>query len=114
MGATALTSLIDTSITITKVPTKVKYTEGGNLKVGDVLDEGTVENIKVYFNIRGRKWENNGQVSYFTNLEGWRIEKLTQQTVGLNVALLYIDTLILQNQEKCVKQKIKAPEAYFS
>jgi len=28
------------------------------------------ENIKVYFNLRGRKWENNGQVSYFTNLEG--------------------------------------------
>ena len=34
------------------------------------------ENIKVYFNLRGRKWENNGQVSYFTNLEGWRIEKV--------------------------------------
>ncbi|MGL5683509.1 MAG: DUF3127 domain-containing protein [Marinifilaceae bacterium] len=37
------------------------------------------EQIKVYFNLRGRKWENNGQVSYFTNLEGWRIEKLEQQ-----------------------------------
>ena len=33
------------------------------------------ENIKVYFNIRGRIWENKGQVSYFTNLAGWRIEK---------------------------------------
>ena len=33
------------------------------------------ENIKVYFNLRGRKWENNGQVSYFTNLEGWRIRE---------------------------------------
>ena len=31
------------------------------------------EYIKVYFNIRGRKWENKGQTSYFTNLEGWRI-----------------------------------------
>ncbi len=37
------------------------------------------EHIKVYFNIRGRKWENKGQVSYFTNLEGWRIEKLGAQ-----------------------------------
>lgn len=36
------------------------------------------ENIKVYFNVRGRKWENNGQTSYFTNLEGWRIEKMEQ------------------------------------
>lgn len=34
------------------------------------------DNIKVYFNLRGRKWENQGQVSYFTNLEGWRIEKM--------------------------------------
>lgn len=37
------------------------------------------DNIKVYFNIRGRKWENKGQTSYFTNLEGWRIEKLEPQ-----------------------------------
>ncbi|MDR1756392.1 MAG: DUF3127 domain-containing protein [Culturomica sp.] len=38
------------------------------------------ESIKVYFNVRGRKWENKGQISYFTNLEGWRIEKLQPQT----------------------------------
>lgn len=37
------------------------------------------EEIKVYFNLRGRKWENNGQISYFTNLEGWRIEKVQAQ-----------------------------------
>ena len=40
------------------------------------------ENIKVYFNIRGRKWENKGQVSYFTNLEGWRIEKVAPPESG--------------------------------
>ena len=37
------------------------------------------ENIKVYFNIRGRRWENKGQVSYFNSLEGWRIEKLSPE-----------------------------------
>ncbi|MDL2283077.1 DUF3127 domain-containing protein [Odoribacter sp. OttesenSCG-928-G04] len=37
------------------------------------------EQIKVYFNLKGRKWENNGQTSYFTNLEGWRIEKVSAQ-----------------------------------
>jgi len=36
--------------------------------------------VKVSFNLRGRKWENNGQTSYFTNLEGWRIEKASQNT----------------------------------
>jgi hypothetical protein len=34
------------------------------------------ENIKVHFSLRGRKWENQGQVSYFTNIEGWRIERV--------------------------------------
>jgi hypothetical protein len=34
------------------------------------------EHVKVYFNIRGRKWEKDGQTSYFINLEGWRIEKM--------------------------------------
>ena len=42
------------------------------------------EEIKVYFNVRGRKWENNGQVSYFTNLEGWRIEKVQAQDMMPN------------------------------
>ncbi|MBS2213839.1 DUF3127 domain-containing protein [Carboxylicivirga mesophila] len=37
------------------------------LQVGD--------NIKVSFNIRGRKWEKDGRVNYFSNLEAWRIEK---------------------------------------
>ncbi|WP_430810192.1 MULTISPECIES: DUF3127 domain-containing protein [unclassified Carboxylicivirga] len=33
------------------------------------------DQIKVNFNIRGRKWEKNGRVNYFSNLEAWRIEK---------------------------------------
>lgn len=46
----------------------------------DLLENVSLnEEIKVYFNVRGRKWENKGQVSYFTNLEGWRIEKITPQ-----------------------------------
>ncbi|NOU59767.1 DUF3127 domain-containing protein [Marinifilum caeruleilacunae] len=34
------------------------------------------EEIKVSFNIRGRKWEKDGKVNYFSNLEAWRIEKV--------------------------------------
>jgi hypothetical protein len=34
------------------------------------------EEIKIHFNIKGRKWEKDGRVSYFTNLEAWRIEKV--------------------------------------
>lgn len=32
------------------------------------------DEIKVNFNLRGRKWEKDGKVSYFTNLEAWKIE----------------------------------------
>ncbi|OFX86404.1 MAG: hypothetical protein A2W99_13525 [Bacteroidetes bacterium GWF2_33_16] len=34
------------------------------------------EEIKVSFNIRGNKWEKEGKVNYFTNLDAWRIEKV--------------------------------------
>ena len=37
------------------------------LQVGD--------KIKVTFDVRGRKWEKDGKVNYFSNLEAWRIEK---------------------------------------
>lgn len=44
----------------------------------DLIDPyNTNEEIKVHFNIKGRKWEKDGRVSYFTNLEAWRIERLT-------------------------------------
>lgn len=32
------------------------------------------QDVKVSFNLRGRKYEKGGDVRYFTNLEAWRIE----------------------------------------
>lgn len=40
------------------------------------------DDIKVHFNIRGNKWEKDGKVSYFTNLDAWRIEKENSQNQG--------------------------------
>ena len=34
------------------------------------------DNIKVYFNIKGTKWEKDGKTSYFTNLDAWRLEQI--------------------------------------
>ena len=34
------------------------------------------DEIKVHFNIKGSKWEKNGNVSYFNNLDAWRIEQI--------------------------------------
>lgn len=42
----------------------------------DLVESFQVEDeIKVSFNIKGNKWEKNGNTSYFTNLDAWRIEK---------------------------------------
>jgi hypothetical protein len=40
-------------------------------KTGDV--------VKVSFNLRGRKWEKDGSVNYFTNLEAWKIESASSR-----------------------------------
>ena len=46
-----------------------------------LLDQFNVDDmVNVSFNLRGRKWERDGQVSYFTNLEAWRIDKMQNQT----------------------------------
>ena len=42
----------------------------------DLLDQFSInDEIKVSFNIKGRKWEKDGKVSYFNNLEAWKLEK---------------------------------------
>ena len=38
------------------------------------------EPVEVSINIRGREWTNpQGEVKYFTSLQGWRINRLSQQ-----------------------------------
>ena len=34
------------------------------------------DEVKVYFNIKGSKWEKDGKVNYITNLDAWRVELL--------------------------------------
>ena len=40
------------------------------------------DEIKVYFNIKGSKWEKDGKVNYITNLDAWRIEQILQTGGG--------------------------------
>lgn len=37
------------------------------------------EQLQVQFNIRGRKWEKEGNVNYFTNLEAWKISRAASE-----------------------------------
>lgn len=45
----------------------------------------TGDEIKVYFNIKGSKWEKEGRTNYITNLDAWRIEQILPQA-GKNQA----------------------------
>jgi Domain of unknown function (DUF3127) len=43
----------------------------------EIVDKVNIgDNVKVYFNIKGTKWEKDGKTSYFTNLDAWRIEQI--------------------------------------
>jgi len=42
----------------------------------DIIEPFNVgDEIKVSFNIKGNRWERDGKVNYFTNLDAWRVEK---------------------------------------
>ena len=42
------------------------------------------DDIKVYFNIKGSKWEKDGKTNYFTNLDAWRIEQILNSNQSNN------------------------------
>lgn len=44
----------------------------------DLMNERKAgDEVKVSFNIKGNKWERDGKAQYMTNLDAWRIEKVT-------------------------------------
>jgi hypothetical protein len=44
----------------------------------DLINESFMnEEVKVWFNLRGNRWDKEGKVSYFTNLDAWKLEKLS-------------------------------------
>lgn len=42
----------------------------------------TGEEVKVFFNIKGSKWEKDGKTNYITNLDAWRIEQKLQNNTA--------------------------------
>lgn len=43
------------------------------------------DELKISFNIKGSRWEKEGRVSYFTNLDAWRIEKVGAEGTGTTI-----------------------------
>lgn len=41
------------------------------------------DNIKIDYNIRGRKWESpQGDIKYFTSIQGWKIETASEEVTN--------------------------------
>ncbi len=51
------------------------------------------DEIKVYFNIKGSKWEKEGKTNYITNLDAWRIEQILQTAAGSGIDNEYMEPL---------------------
>jgi hypothetical protein len=43
------------------------------------------EEVKIWFNLKGNKWERDGKINYFTNLDAWKIEKTSSAVREQNV-----------------------------
>ena len=51
----------------------------------DLINESYMnEDVRIWFNLKGNKWERDGKVNYFTNLDAWKIEKYSSQNEGTN------------------------------
>jgi hypothetical protein len=57
----------------------------------DLINESYLnEDVKIWFNLKGNKWERDGKINYFTNLDAWKIEKSSQvrdQSVSPHITL---------------------------
>jgi hypothetical protein len=51
------------------------------------------QDIKVSFNLRGRRWEKDGNVNYFTNLEAWKVENASGNVPNPETSLPEINNL---------------------
>ncbi|MEO7045345.1 MAG: DUF3127 domain-containing protein [Ferruginibacter sp.] len=51
------------------------------------------DEIKVYFNIKGSKWEKDGKTNYITNLDAWRIEQILQTSTSGAIDNEYLEPL---------------------
>ena len=44
----------------------------------DLINESFLnEEVRIWFNLKGNRWERDGKVNYFTNLDAWKIEKVS-------------------------------------
>jgi hypothetical protein len=51
----------------------------------DLINESYLnEDVKIWFNLKGNKWERDGKINYFTNLDAWKLEKISSSARDQN------------------------------
>ena len=52
----------------------------------DLINESFLnEEVRIWFNLKGNRWERDGRINYFTNLDAWKIEKMSSPGRDQNV-----------------------------
>jgi Domain of unknown function (DUF3127) len=52
----------------------------------DLINESFLnEDVRIWFNLKGNKWERDGKINYFTNLDAWKIEKTSATVKEQNI-----------------------------
>ncbi len=52
----------------------------------DLINESFInEEVKIWFNLKGNKWERDGKINYFTNLDALKIEKTSESVKNQNI-----------------------------
>ena len=68
-----------------------------------IIDKVNIgDDIKVYFNIKGSKYERDGKTNYITNLDAWRIEQILPTGTKSQTDSEYmepLDTFTATNQD---------------
>ena len=55
----------------------------------NIIDRvNTGDEVKVFFNIKGSKWEKDGRTNYITNLDAWKIEQILQANKKQSIQLV--------------------------
>lgn len=75
----------------------------------DLLNNFSVgTDVKVSINLRGREWINpQGEAKYFNTLQGWRIEVISAQPVGIQSENQ--EYFAQNNENQSSNQKVSAP-----
>lgn len=84
----------------------IEYRDNPNLSFSELLkfqltqercnlvDSFTIgQEIKIFFNLKGRRWDKDGVANYFTNLEAWKVEKTAGAEPVSNANLPEVNSL---------------------